>query len=1075
MAGLYPHQPAIDHQGETISYQQLNQRAGGRAGQLRALDAGPVVGVLCQPGIDQVAWMLGIFQAGCVYLPLSEATHGNQLPAVLEFSGASALVSDAVTPAQLAALPGSVRVVVSPAEAVAYHRQVGAWLRQPLPDAPGGEPDQPVDGDDAAYIFFTSGSTSAPKAVLGNHKSLHHFIAWEQQEFAVGPQARVSQLTPLTFDASLRDMLLPLCSGGTLCIPPPEARHNAARLLQWLGQARVTLIHCVPSLFRVLLRELEQAPAGAAGLETVRHILMAGEPLYAKDVHAWRSLAGTHTELVNLYGATEATMAKTCHRIGEVPVQGGQGLHVGKPISNTFIALLNDRGELCRIGEIGEVYILTPYLTSGYLNNDELNRRAFVPNPLPEGKGQRMYRTGDLGRYLPDRNVEILGRLDSQVKVNGIRLDLADVREAVLGFAGVDACELVAEKNEEDQTELICYFTGRGVAADPLREHLSRCLTTAAVPGYFVQLDEMPLNINGKVNRRALPKPEKLTLVGKHYQEVVTAAERRMEGYWKQVLGLERIGRKAPFFKIGGNSLKAIQVISRVYREVGVLVKIKEMFAHNTVEALAAFVEKAKRQQYQAIPNAAPADSYDLSPAQRRVWISSESDPASAAYNISDAFWLEGTLDAEAFARALDTVVERHEILRTTFPLVEGTPRQRVHPAGAVAFHQADLRGAADADEQARQWLYHQATRPFDLQQGPLLRTALLRLDDKHLFSLVVHHIISDAWSMDVFTYEVLSLYNAYRLGRPSPLEALRIQYKDYAAWRNGKDDEGTLADARAFWHKQFAGELPLLELPLDFPRQAHTFEGAQVSFMLDPGLGKALADLNHRYDCSHFMLFHALLLTTIYGCTRQDDIVVGSPVVSRDHPDLENQIGFYVNVLPLRCAFTGGTSFGGLLQKVKKTSLESFEHDAYPVDQLLEELNLPAGRYRNPLFDFGYTYININAIPALQQQLTLDGIRVTRANDGFDLVKTDMWFKVVEHEGELGVELNYNRNLFREATASRFLDTLRRLAAAVAEDPSQSLDALLAGVKTRQLEASAEKQNQVRSRNLDLLKSIAG
>jgi mycobactin peptide synthetase MbtE len=1082
IAGAYPGHVAVKEESKEITYQQLDRRANVLANVLISLGAAAdkVAGVLLLPGIDLAASMLAIMKSGAIYLPLSEAAHGKKLPSVLQFTEAAFIIINTSQQERLLelmkGLETKLHVIMVDEDALpeVFEYAGGKLTAVQLTNTGDDRPGLATDPEQSSYIFFTSGSTSTAKAIVGSSKGLAHFIQWEIKEFGIQPGHRVSQLSTITFDASLRDFFVPFCSGGTVCIPSADTKSNIPKLMEWISSSGIETIHCVPSIFRLFLKELELSAAGAQHFKGVKQILMAGEPLYSKEITAWRDKAGMDTELVNLYGTTETTMAKSFHRIKEVPANPAQALHVGKPIDNAFIAILNNQ-QLCKIGEIGEVYILTRFMTKGYLKNEELNKKLFVPNPLAEGKAELMHKTGDIGRYLPDRSVEILGRTDDQAKVNGIRIDLSDIREAVLKYSPVAECEIIAQKTEQAQTDLVCYITGKDVDVEKLRTHLKHELADYAIPAYFILLKEFPLTINGKIDKRALPAPEKSILDNELVEEPKTETERKVAAYWKLVLGMERISRKAPFFKTGGNSLKAIQLISRIYKDMNVLIKINELFKYNTIEQIADFIDKAKKEQYKAITPMPAQDYYDLSPAQKRLWISTEADREKAAYNVPDAYSLEGPLDTKAFAKALATIVERHEILRTTFLLVEGQPKQKVHPVATFRFklEEIDIR---KEQHMAASILYERSIRPFELSKGPLFRAALLHVGpERYIFSLVVHHIISDAWSMDVLNYEILSLYNAYAGGKPSPLKPLKIQYRDYAAWANERKESAGLNDDREFWIKQFSGEVPILYLPVDFPRGVRSYRSATIGFMLDKKMVASMQQLAENVDCSFFMLFLAFLQVTLYEFTGQEDFVLGSPVASRDHPDLEDQIGFYINTLPLRCRFSADDTFTGLLRKVKKTTLEAFEHQAYTFDQLVDELNLHAEKTRNLLFDFGYTYINLNALPAMKKQQTLEGISIEKIKDGYDLVKTDMWFKVIELNNEFSVEVSYNKDLFRETTAQRFMNELKYTATAALEDPSLTLHNLVDIVRRHRKESSRKKQDQLKSRNLEMLKGSLG
>ena len=561
-----------------ISYRRLNDAANGVACRLRdqhGIGVGTVVALFLPVGTIYVAALLGVAKAGGVFLPLDPATPLLRLrPRITRTGPAVAIVDAAHEPVWRALAPEIPALVVD---------RLPGMTVSPLPLA--------VTGEDASYIVFTSGSTGDPKAILGSQKGLSHFIHWEVQEFGVSPDDRVSQLAPPTFDVSLRDMLAPLLAGGVLCIPPVEARQNVALLLDWLTAERVSLMHCVPSMFRALTWEIAARPQPRLLLSALRHVLLAGEPLYVTDVQRWRGLIGERVALVNLYGPSETTLAKAFHRIDEkLPDQPGRMIPVGRPLPNTALLVVRD-GELCDPGEIGEVFIKTPFMSKGYLGAPEGADGAFVQNLLVSDKPDRVYRTGDFGRYQPDRTVELLGRRDDQVKVNGVRIELAEVQNALLAHPAIREAVVTAHQGSDRQIFLAAYFIADTRLDDAiLRSHLAGRLESAMHPTFFVQMDNFPLNLHGKVNRRALPRPVDLLYRDRPCVAATDEIETAVAAIWSEMLDLPRIGVTHSFVELGGDSLTAIRVLWRIARDLRAEVKLEELFPRSTVREVAALV-----------------------------------------------------------------------------------------------------------------------------------------------------------------------------------------------------------------------------------------------------------------------------------------------------------------------------------------------------------------------------------------------------------------------------------------------------------------------------------------------------
>jgi amino acid adenylation domain-containing protein len=578
VAARRPNATAIRAPEGEVGYGRLDEAANGIAGRLRdahGIGTGSVVALFLPVGIAYVAALLGVAKAGGVFLPLDPATPLLRLrPQIARTRPAVAIVEAAHEAVWCAAAPKI--------PALRFD-QLPVNTADPLPLA--------VSGEEASYIVFTSGSAGEPKAILGSQKGLSHFIHWEVREFSLGPDDRLSLLAPPTFDVSLRDILAALLAGGIVCIPPVETRRNIGLLLDWLQAEHITLVHCVPSLFRVLTREIAERPQPSSLLPELRHVLLAGEPLYIADVERWRALIGRRVSLVNLYGPSETTLAKAFYRIdGELPDEPGRMIPVGRPLPNTALLVIRD-GELCDPGEIGEVFIKTPFMSKGYVGPAEQADEAFVQNPLVRDKPDRIYRTGDFGRYRPDRTVELLGRRDDQVKVNGVRIELAEVQNALLAHPAIREAVVTAHQGSDHQVSLAAYFIADAPLDDAiLRAHLTDRLESAMHPAFFVQMDSFPLNLHGKVNRRALPRPVDLLYRDRPCIPAADEIETAIAAIWAELLDLPRIGVTHAFVELGGDSLTAIRMLGRIARDLGAEVMLEELFPRGTVRDVAALV-----------------------------------------------------------------------------------------------------------------------------------------------------------------------------------------------------------------------------------------------------------------------------------------------------------------------------------------------------------------------------------------------------------------------------------------------------------------------------------------------------
>lgn len=1082
-AQQWPGKTAVKESGREITYLFLNTQANYLARLLRQSGAKKetTVAYIGAPGIDLVASLLAIFKSGGVYLPIDIALPVKRIGEMLLETNCRIVMVSGQHKEKLLALGRNREidmdylVVIGEdyLEAEVWKQDGETFTSLPASCIYSEQADYGVHPEDGNYIFYTSGSTGSGKPMLGCHKGLSHFINWEIKEFQLDDTCVVSQLSKITFDASLRDIFVPLATGGTLCIPTDEIRSNIPQLVQWIDEQHITVMHIVPSFLRLMNKEWMQKNETGKRFTALKHVLMAGEPLYARDVINWRTCTDGQAELVNLYGTSETTLAKTFHRIQEVPADAAQMMHAGKAIDGAFVAIINNN-ELCRVGEIGEVYIKTPYRTKGYYNNAALTAQYFVQNPLNPAEQDILHKTGDLGRYLPDRSLEILGRTDDQVKVNGMRVQLSDLEKCMLGCKGVEEAVVIVHKNKDQQNELVGYYTGAHLGREALRSYMAAQLGETIVPGYLIRLEEFPLSPNGKINKKALPKPNDMVISGSDFEAVHEGTEQELEAMWKELLGLDRIGRKASFFTIGGNSLKAIQLISRIYKTYEVLVKINEIFANSTIEQLAAHIDNAARQSFKPVPVQPAQADYELSHAQRRMWAIHQVDETKIAYNVPGAFRIKGALDAGALSASLKALIARHEILRTTFITVNGEPRQHVMPDGHHAFrlNYMDLRQEQDMEAAVEIKVKETVHTPFDLEHGPLFSVTLLHTSAKeYVYVVVMHHIICDALSIDILTKELFQLYGALVGNDVKPLSPLRIHYKDYAGWFNKEMESARFKAHRAYWLGQLQGKLPRLNLPVTHARPAVKSQaGMSVAFTIGKEQKHELEALAQKHNASLFMVCLSLLNTVLYKYTGQEDIVIGSPVAGREHPDLEGQVGLYINTVLLRNTFSGGQPFENLLQHVKKNTLNALRHQAYPFDLLVDALDYDQDRSRNLVFDLGFTYFSQQHVP---DDNAYQGLELSELNHHFHLVKADMWVKTVEMPDKLYFILTYSTSLFTASFMEKMVEDMRTMASLIIRQPEATLMELCAAASLH-MEAWMEKNRaSLKQANLTKLRKL--
>ncbi|MEW6234512.1 MAG: amino acid adenylation domain-containing protein [Candidatus Omnitrophota bacterium] len=1040
---------AADGAGKEISYRELNRRANilARALRERGVQRGVLVGVYQRNSINYLVSILAAQKAGGVFVPLDVDSPIKRLETILNKIEPAILITSEAWKSSLDTALSAIQLQ-SPPQGIFIAGEDGAfdyerWGENSRAAVTSGKADEnledrPVPGD-SLYVIFTSGSTGEPKAILSSHEGLSHFIQWEISEFGFDASVRASNLALTTFDVSLRDIFVPLLSGGIVCIPDHELRGNASLLLRWLDEKQVSLMHIVPSIFRMLLNEIEARGERKKILSAMRFVILAGEALLGKDVLRGRECLGDQTQFVNLYGPSETTLAKIFNRLDGPIGDPNKIIPIGKPIQGANVFILKEK-KTAAAGAIGEICIQPPFRCQGYFRDPAMTVERFVHNPLSDNPDDIIYRTGDLGRFLPDGAIDFIGRVDRQVKINGVRVELAEIDRAVLASPEIDQTLAAVHKRADGQEALACYYTEKTpIDGAVLRERLRDYLPPAMIPSFFVRMDAFPLNVNGKIDRRALPKPEELIYDRIAYEPPAGETEEKLAAIWRETLGLERVGVNSPFLEIGGNSLNAIRILSWIHRDFGVDVSIRLFFERSTIRQLAEYIRTAQKRDYAAIEPLPPRPDYAVSHAQRRLWILSQLEVASEAYSLPTALLLEGSFNVIALRKALETIVKRHESLRTTFASIAGEPRQIIHDDIGFQVELIDVSGESQSEEKAKKLARQDAVQRFDLTRGPLLRAKLVKLGEhRHILLVNIHHIVFDGWSASVIVNELLTLYQAFAKNEENPLAPLKIHYKDYAAWQNALLTSEAIQPHREYWRQQFTPEPPPLNLPTDRPRPAiQTFNGDKVVCAWDKDFASMLRRFAREHGGSLFMTLTALVKTLFYRYSGQEDIIIGSPIAGRDHADLENQIGFYVNTLALRDRLKGSDSFAQTFEKIKRTAEEALEHRAYPFDRLVDDLGLERDMSRPPLFEVMLILQDKN-----QREFELEGVKIGDFIDVFQVSKFAISFEFVEkNNGEMLLNLEYNTDLFDRGRMERMAQHLAELAKNAVADPSQSIN----------------------------------
>ncbi|HYP52459.1 MAG TPA: condensation domain-containing protein, partial [Pyrinomonadaceae bacterium] len=815
------------------------------------------------------------------------------------------------------------------------------------------------------------------------------------------------------FDASTLELWGALLNGARLALMPPGVP-SLEELGRALRRHNVTTLWLTAGLFHLMVDERAEDLGG------LRQLLAGGDVLSPEHVRRFLEAAPAST-LINGYGPTENTTFTCCH-----PMRGSfdatRSVPLGRPVANTSVYVLDRRMRPVVLGSVGELYTGGDGLARGYLNRPELTAERFVPDPFSTEPGARLYRTGDLVRWLPDGTLEFLGRADHQVKIRGFRIELGEIEAALARHESVREASVVALDGAGGGKRLVAYVVGSETqpAAAELRDFLTARLPEYMVPSAFVALDALPLTPNGTVDRKRLPAPDER---GDEREGPFVAArtpvEEMLASVWSEVLGVELVGASDDFFALGGQSLLATQMVSRVRELFRVELPLRAVFEAPTLAQLAARVADLQRTSAGSVTppvtRVARDSELPLSYPQQRLWFLDQLEPDSPFYNVPTAVRMTGRLDAAALEESLRQVVRRHESLRTSFAVVEGRPVQVINEDAPVSLPVIDISHLSfdEREREARRLAREESRRPFSLTCAPLMRAVLVRLsEDEHVIVLTMHHIVSDGWSMEVLVREMSALYEAFSEGKPSPLAELPIQYADFAAWQRNWLQGEVLEAHLDYWKKRLAGTSGVLELRTDRPRPAaQTFRGAMRRVELPADLSEQINDFSRRENVTPFMTMLAAFNVLLRRESGQDDIVVGCNIANRNRGETESLIGFFVNMLPVRSDLSGQPTFGELLRRTREAAFGAYAHQDLPFDKLVAEVLPERDPSRMPLVQVVFNFQNgATAAPRVA------GLALDFLDTGSPSATFDMTMHVENTPQGVRGELLYSTDLFDEA-----------------------------------------------------------
>lgn len=1017
-AEITPHETAIVFEDKKLTYGELNVRANKLANGLRKMGVGAnaTVGLMVCRSSEMIIGIIGILKAGGAYMPIDTEFPSERIKYMLEDSGTRLLLTQKQFFEKVANT--SVQIIDIEEEGV----YVG-----------DGSNIEPINtSSNLAYVMYTSGSTGRPKGVMIEHKSVSNFIEAMRNVIDYSGGKTAIAVTSVSFDVSVNDAIIPIVSGLKLIMANEEQQKNPEQLCSLIVENNVQMIVTTPSRIKLLLGSKNREKC----FSCLSEIMIGGEAFPKQLFKQLNEL--TMAKIYNMYGPTETTVWST---LKELTPEGE--INIGKPLANNRIYILDESKKLMQPGKIGELYIAGEGLARGYINKPEQTCERFVPDIFFQG--ERMYKTGDLAMYRSDGDIEFCGRVDNQVKVRGYRIELGEIESHLSKHPHVKEAVVVARidtRAEGDGSAYICaYIIGdEELKVQDLKGHLASGLPDYMIPSYFVKVEKIPLNTNGKVDVNALPDPIKNLCISTEYIPPETDTQKYLVEVWSEILGAESIGINDSFFELGGHSLKATILTSRVYKKFGVSLSQSELFRNETIKKLSDYITSAKKDEFLPIEPGPVTNCYPLSSAQKRLYIMDKFEGTNISYNLQAMLILEGEIDRKQVEIAVAKLMERHEVFRTSFEFVGNEPVQRIHADVNVNLEYREI------DEDGLDAAVYDFVKPFDLSKAPLMRTALFKLsENKYILVFDMHHIICDGISTVIAAREFADLYSG------KVLKDLTIRYQDFVLWHNNLLKSDTIKKQRTHWMNVFSGKLPVGEIRTDFPRSpVRSIEGDRIELVLSRELTAGLRKCAGDNNCTMYMILLAIYNIVLSKYSGQNDIVVGSGTSGRMHPDVENLAGMFVNTLMMRNQPDGNKTFKEFLNELRENTLKAFDNQSYPFEKLVEDLVLERKIGRSPLHDTVFMLQNMD-----DTDIYIDGLKVTYIEPELRISQADLALYAYEKNNDITLKFIYCTALYRKET----IDKLAKYFLEIAEQVSINQEVFIKDVKILD---DSEKENLV-------------
>jgi amino acid adenylation domain-containing protein len=1002
-----PHKTAIIYDNNTITYKELNQNANQIAHRLINEGVVPdsIVALMLPATPELLVAILGILKAGGAYLPIDPSLPAQRIDFMIRDSACKLVLTSEQFP--VADLEN--KIYILPVD----HPSISSESSD--------DPEVPFNAQQLAYIIYTSGTTGIPKGILVPHQGLVNYCSFAAKEYGQGESRNFPLHTSISFDLTITSLFPPLITGGAVILYGGDEKDLLIPMI--LQDDRAEVVKLTPSHLKVIRGDHNFELLG------IKAFVVGGEQLessLAKEITA--NFKG-NIAIYNEYGPTETVVGCTLHRY-DVDKDNDFAVPIGIPIANTSVYILDKNKNPLPYNVPGQLYVGGDGVARGYLNRVAMTAAKFLDNPFK--KGSRMYSTGDNAKWLPDGTLQFLGRIDNQVKIRGFRIELEEIRLQLEYHPHVQQAVISVHLKKSGDPILCGYVVSEEILnIAELKEYLVAKLPEYMVPTIIMQLQQMPLTPHGKVDMKALPEPQ-MTLA-EDYTAPQSEMQIRLAATWSDILEVnqESIGKYSDFFQLGGHSLNATVLISRIHKIFDVRLSLTEIFENSNLENMADLLQQSIKVLHVSLEKVEEKEYYELSSAQKRLYILQKKDPEILSYNMPSFLLIEEAIDLQKLESVFNELIQRHESLRTSFHLTHGLPVQRIHDTVSFAFEYKHIDTSLGDSKELETQMVQDFIRPFDLSKPPLMRIGLLEIaTDRHIFMFDMHHIITDGTSQEIFVREFWQLYEGNQLA------PLKLQYKDYSQWMNNPAKQQEILQQEDFWIDQFQGDIPLLNLPLDFERPAvKRFEGGRVGFIVDQADTDRLKKLALNEDATLYMTMLAMFFTFLSRMSNQEDIIIGTATLGRTHVDLEGILGMFVNSLALRNMPAGEKPFSRFLEEVKKRSLDAFDNQDYLFENLVEKVVQSTDSSRNPLFDVMFALINIDTRIG-DDSVTIDHPTSRSYSYEGTMAKFDLTMNITAGD-QMSISIEYNTSLFKKETAQRFTRYFKTILTSITADPN--------------------------------------